>query len=467
MLGLRRGGPSAARQALRARSQEAGEGPGGGEGCVGRRSTTRAAKEQVEHPQYAYRDRKAKKRNFRRLWIIRSTPRRAPRGFRTTSSSRAAARLGSSSTARCSPSSRSTTLRRSARSPSRQRPPGQLSDELEQVFHQAEQCATGSPLYADLCRRLATEPAVREVLDDALGLAVAASRRPPLPGPQRRSRPVGRSLAGATAAAGLRRFVQTQGVQTNEVQRSWLLLPASSTSPAGPASRPSMLEIGPSAGLNLVWDRYRYRYEQGTWGSDDVKLELSGEERRPIPPQLLRLAPRVRQRRDRPGARRDPARRRAPAQVLRLGRPAPASRPSRPQRCRRCAPTPELERGNAVERLPQLLAERLPGALTVVFQTAVRGYLSQEDWKQLLMAVDEAGRKFRLPCSRSADPVRTLLGPLAPGLAGRREAAARARRLPRPVAGMVGLITSAANPRLKLVRRLASRRQRERLGLFV
>ena len=29
------------------------------------------------------------------------------------------------------------------------------------------------------------------------------------------------------------------------------------------------------------------------------------------------------------------------------------------------------------------------------------------------------------------------------------------------------MITSAANPRLKLVRRLASRRQRERLGLFV
>jgi TrmH family RNA methyltransferase len=32
---------------------------------------------------------------------------------------------------------------------------------------------------------------------------------------------------------------------------------------------------------------------------------------------------------------------------------------------------------------------------------------------------------------------------------------------------MVDVITSAANPRLKLVRRLASRRQRERLGLFV
>jgi large subunit ribosomal protein L20 len=42
-------------------------------GYVGRRSTTyKGAKEQVEHSlKYAYRDRKAKKRNFRRLWIIR------------------------------------------------------------------------------------------------------------------------------------------------------------------------------------------------------------------------------------------------------------------------------------------------------------------------------------------------------------------------------------------------------------
>jgi RNA methyltransferase, TrmH family len=35
------------------------------------------------------------------------------------------------------------------------------------------------------------------------------------------------------------------------------------------------------------------------------------------------------------------------------------------------------------------------------------------------------------------------------------------------MAGLAGVITSAANPRLKLVRRLRSRRQRERLGLFV
>ena len=42
-------------------------------GYVGRKhSTYRAAREQVEHSlKYAYRDRKARKRNFRRLWIIR------------------------------------------------------------------------------------------------------------------------------------------------------------------------------------------------------------------------------------------------------------------------------------------------------------------------------------------------------------------------------------------------------------
>src|SRR5207244_7068685 len=41
-------------------------------------------------------------------------------------------------------------------------------------------------------------------------------------------------------------------------------------------------------------------------------------------------------------------------------------------------------------------------------------------------------------------------------------------RLPRELAGLgPGMITSASNQRLKLVRRLASRRQRERLGLFV
>ena len=54
-------------------------------------------------------------------------------------------------------------------------------------------------------------------------------------------------------------------MQTNEVQRAWGLLPAFLFVADG---RPfDLLELGPSAGLNLLWDRYRFRYSSGTWGA--------------------------------------------------------------------------------------------------------------------------------------------------------------------------------------------------------
>ena len=46
-----------------------------------------------------------------------------------------------------------------------------------------------------------------------------------------------------------------------------------------------LLELGPSAGLNLLWDRYAYRYSSGTWGSG--QLELAGNDRIPPPAGLL------------------------------------------------------------------------------------------------------------------------------------------------------------------------------------
>ena len=87
-------------------------------------------------------------------------------------------------------------------------------------------------------------------------------------------------------------FVATQGVQTNEVQRSWVLLPlllriAQRTG----AAEFDLVELGPSAGLNLVWDRYRYGYDSGEWGPEDALLRFEGEERRPIPGDLLGLKP--------------------------------------------------------------------------------------------------------------------------------------------------------------------------------
>ncbi len=63
-----------------------------------------------------------------------------------------------------------------------------------------------------------------------------------------------------SCAAGARE----QEVQTNEVQRSWALLPAFLSLADG---RPfDLLELGPSAGLNLLWDRYAYRVLVGDVG---------------------------------------------------------------------------------------------------------------------------------------------------------------------------------------------------------
>src|SRR3954447_23853905 len=52
-------------------------------------------------------------------------------------------------------------------------------------------------------------------------------------------------------------------------------------------------------------------------------------------------------------------------------------------------------------------------------------------------------------------------------MAGERADAARTHRFSRHLARLAAVITSSSNARLKLIRRLQSRRQRERLGLFV
>ena len=205
----------------------------------------------------------------------------------------------------------------------------------------------------------------------------------------------------------LKRFVRTQGVQTNEVQRSWLLLPCFlEIARQAETETFDLIELGPSAGLNLVWDRYRYSYEQGNWGPDDAALRLSGEERRPIPAELLRLRPRVRQRR---GIDLSPLDVTRPGDALLLKSFVWADQHERLERLDHAVETlradpPQLEQGDAVERLPELLAERQPGALTIVFQTAVRGYVSREDWRRMLLALDEAGRRFPLALVSVSQP---------------------------------------------------------------
>jgi hypothetical protein len=190
-------------------------------------------------------------------------------------------------------------------------------------------------------------------------------------------------------------FVAEQTVQTNEVRRCWGLLPAFLSLGAGPLN---LLELGPSGGLNLLWDRYRYRYGQEWWGPEEANLELEGEVRGALPEGLLRVHPVVRSRR---GVDLNPVdvTTEEGARVLECF--VWADQTERLERIRQAMDVvrddpPELISGDYVELLPQLLEERRDDGLTVVFQTASFIYLTPEERDAVYDALEQAGREAPL-----------------------------------------------------------------------
>ncbi len=267
--------------------------------------------------------------------------------------------------------------------------PGELR---EHFLRQAGWCAGRSPLYESLCRRLADDPRVPALAPDAprwdfpLRL-LAGLHRLVLDG-RAAWDDVDRALDDHGAF--LRRFAAEHEVQTNEVQRSWALLPAFLSLAD---DRPlDLLELGPSAGLNLVWDRYRYRYSTGAWGSGS--LELRGADRRPPPAALLGRSVQVARRR---GVDRSPIDVTTDEGALLLQSFVWADQADRLARLRAAIEVvreepPELVRGDYVEDLPTLLADRLDGAQLIVYETASTQYLDREQRAALYEAMHHAGR---------------------------------------------------------------------------
>jgi hypothetical protein len=184
-------------------------------------------------------------------------------------------------------------------------------------------------------------------------------------------------------------FVAAQQVQTNEVQRSWALLPAFLL--LGEA-RLDVVELGPSAGLNLLWDRYRYRYVAGAWGPVDSPVELVGEERSPVPASLLTRGVDVVRRRGIDLAPVDVSDKDGVRLLECFVWPDQTDRMERLRRALTIArgEPPEILDGDYVDLLPRVLAEREPGALTVVFQTVSTMYLPTARYRELRRIVDDA-----------------------------------------------------------------------------
>ncbi len=85
-----------------------------------------------------------------------------------------------------------------------------------------------------------------------------------------------------THRAELERLVATRTTQTNVIRRCAALLPAFASIARREARPLALVEIGPSAGLNLNWDLYRYLYTRGgrevaRWGDPAARVAVECE----------------------------------------------------------------------------------------------------------------------------------------------------------------------------------------------
>ena len=241
----------------------------------------------------------------------------------------------------------------------------------------------------------------------------------------------------------LARWAEEQDVQTNEVQRAWALLPGFLSLADG---RPfDLLELGPSAGLNLMWDRYRYVYKTGEWGTG--ALELTGDDRVPPPAELFTRGVSVARRR---GIDLNPVDVTTDHGARLLQSFVWPDQSERLERLRRAIETvredpPELMRGDYVESLPALLTDRREDTQLVVFQTASTMYLDQGALAKIRAALHAAAREeplVFLTTGRAPDDDGFALE--VEQLSGRAQHATRGLRLPRRVAGLGPLIRRPA-----------------------
>ena len=83
----------------------------------------------------------------------------------------------------------------------------------------------------------------------------------------------------------IRTLVQTRRVQTNEIRRCSYLMPAFGVIANENPDRPlALVDVGASAGLNLLWDSYRYKYSDGScYGPADSAVLVDADTRTPMP----------------------------------------------------------------------------------------------------------------------------------------------------------------------------------------
>jgi hypothetical protein len=179
--------------------------------------------------------------------------------------------------------------------------------------------------------------------------------------------------------------------QTNEVARSAILLPGFLTIARETARPLALLELGSSAGLNLLWDRFHYRYGEHEWGPRTSPVTLASELRGAIP--NLGGEVKVTSRR---GVDLAPADASNADDRLRLRSYVWADQRERLARLDGAldlarALAVRVDAGDAAAWLDAALAARHDGAATVVFHSIMWQYASHETQRRIEDSLERAG----------------------------------------------------------------------------
>jgi hypothetical protein len=210
--------------------------------------------------------------------------------------------------------------------------------------------------------------------------------------------------------------------QTNEIARSAMLLPGFLQIAQETGLGFDLAEIGASAGLNLIFDRFRFDYSgaaegESEWGDAGSPVQLAPEARGPAPPLGGEIAVARRT-----GSDIAPVDIADPAQRLRLRAYVWPDQTARLERLGAALglalESPfALEQANAVDFVERRLAQRLPDAAFVLFHSIMWFYMPEESRRRIEAMLAAAGAQaspiapiawLRMEPLQPSDPHATL-----------------------------------------------------------
>ncbi|AJY44598.1 DUF2332 domain-containing protein [Martelella endophytica] len=183
--------------------------------------------------------------------------------------------------------------------------------------------------------------------------------------------------------------------QTNEVRRSAALFPAFAAIAARFPGKPLILsEVGASAGLNLLWDRFGYRFDGTDYlpASGEAPFTTAPDWSGPLPPHAAITV------KERAGCDLNPLSAQSPEDCERLLSYIWADQADRLERTEKALQLARetditVEKADAVSWLDERLAAPRSGAVHVVYHTIAWQYLPDHAQREGLRLIAEAGAR--------------------------------------------------------------------------